>query len=177
MGRVSELVSEYTALIHPCRSTEYAVYARETSEIFQSFRAAIGGLEDIEDEIVQGLSGLRFNREWRDVMLWLIAADECATSPLVRPLCDLLDIRDEYVQHEWIAETLGEIGSPDAIDSLSKACEFDLPNDVFRSLSKKCLDSLMKIGTPDAIAEIRSHLSSPWIAVSEYAKELLDEAT
>ncbi len=91
---------------------------------------------------------------------------------LVTPLCELLAVRYEYLQHEWIAEILGNIGSPEATKALCDACSFDLKSDG-RSLAKRCLESLEAIGTPEAIEAIRSQLASPWPEVREYASELL----
>ncbi len=97
---------------------------------------------------------------------------------LVTPLSELLSIRDAYIQHEWVAELLGEIGDPRAIAALSDACSFDVEGDAFRSLPRRCLQALAEIGTPAALAAVESQLLSPWPVVREEAARLLagDEA-
>jgi HEAT repeat protein len=132
-------------------------------------------LGDIEPEVANGLQGLLANREPVRVMLWLHAAIARPSAGLVEPLCQLLLVRDGYLQHEWVAETLGEIGDPRAIPALSDTCSFDVGGDVFRSLPEKCLQALYQIGTPAALAAIEAQLSSPWPEVREEAAELLAE--
>jgi hypothetical protein len=97
---------------------------------------------------------------------------------LVGPLCELLSVRDAYLQHEWVAELLGEIGDPRAVAALSDACSFDVGGDPFRSLPKQCLQALYEIGTPAALAAIKVQELSPWPEVRWEATDLLagDEA-
>ena len=105
-------------------------------------------------------------------MLWIQAALEKPSVGLVEPLCELLAVRDCYLQHEWIAELLGEIGDPRAIGVLSDTCSFDLEGDVFRSLPKRCLQALDAIGTPEALVAIEAQRSSAWMEVRDEANEL-----
>jgi HEAT repeat protein len=176
MRRVDELVAEYASLLQPCYDMASAVSAADHyGKTIKTFRAAVRELGDVETEIVEGLRGLLVDRDWRQIDLWLNAADERASAGLVEPLCDLLAVRDRYIQHEWIAEMLGEIGSARAVRALKDACSFDVGGDTSRSLPRCCLDALMAIGTAEAMMAVRSQLSSPWPEVSEYAEELLTE--
>jgi HEAT repeat protein len=168
MGRVGQLVAAYTPLLQPCHDM---AAAKRYSNAIREFRADVRKLGDVEAEIVGGLRGLLVDSDWRRIDLWLNAADERASAGLVAPLCDLLDVRDRYIQHEWIAATLGEIGSVQAIRALADACSFDI--DPSRSLNQRCLDALAEIGTTEAITAIRSQLTSTWPEVREYAAELL----
>ncbi|HWG45742.1 MAG TPA: hypothetical protein VN688_23475 [Gemmataceae bacterium] len=176
MPPVGELVAEYASLLQSCHDMASAVVVVDHyGKTIRTFRAAVRELGDVEAEIAEGLRGLLVNRDWRQIDLWLNAADERASAGLVGPLCDLLDVRDRYIQHEWIAEMLGEIGSARAVRALTDACSFDVSGDTFRSLPRCCLDALAAIGTAEAMMAVRSQLSSPWSEVSEYAAELLNE--
>src|SRR5262249_30571513 len=115
------------------------------------------------------------DRNWTKVLLWVHAASARPSAGLVEPLCELLSFRDEYVQHEWVAELLGDIGDPRAVSALRDACSFDVNGGPFRSLPKRCLEALIAIGTPEAIAAVREQLASPWEGVGEWAAELLAE--
>lgn len=176
MGRVGELVTEYACLLHPCHDTSDVVaFAEKHRSTVGRFRAAVREIGDVEAEIADGLRGLLAEHDWRRVDLWLNAADERSSVGLVRPLCELLDVRDRYIQHEWIAETLGEIGIEEAINALTNACSFELSVDPSRSLAKRCLEALVAIGTDRATVAVQSQLASPWPELSEYAAELLAE--
>ncbi|AMV26081.1 PBS lyase HEAT-like repeat protein [Gemmata sp. SH-PL17] len=84
--------------------------------------------------------------------------------------------RDAYLQHEWVAEVLGEMGDPRAIPALRAACSFEVAGDAFRSLPKRCLEALIAISTPEAVAAAREQLASPWPEVREWAAEVLVES-
>jgi HEAT repeat protein len=174
MGRVAELITMYTPRFRP--APDLAGTDAFLATLGQ-FCAAVRELGDVEAEIADGLRGLLSDHDSLQVMLWVRAASEKPTVGLVGPLCDLLSVRDKYLQHEWVAEILGEIGSPLAIPALSDACSFDVSGDPFRSLPKRCLEALATIGTPEAMSAIRSQLSSPWPEVREEAAEFLAEVT
>lgn len=174
MDLVGELVAHHARLLQPCPDRDNALASAEDyGNTITSFRAAVRALGDIEAEIADGLRSLLIDRDWRRIDLWLNAADECPSAGLVGPLCNLLAVRDRYIQHEWIAEILGDIGSAQGIKALTEACSFDVKGDPFRSLAKRCLDALTAIGTPEAMMAVRSQLSSPWLEVREYVAELL----
>ncbi len=174
MATVAELVATYTLLLKPCHDkTGFLTTANHHYDIVKEFCTAVRRLEDIEAEIIEGLHGLLVDHDWRRITLWLNAANVRKSVGLVGPLCDLLDVRNRYIQHEWIAEILGEIGSAQAVRSLIHAFSFDI--DASRSFHKRCLEALVSIGTPEAISAVKSQLSSPWPEVREYATELLNE--
>lgn len=170
MGAVTELVSAYAPRFHPARElAEAEVWLVALAD----FCAAVRGLEDVETEVASGLRGLLADREPVRVELWLHAAMTRPSGGLVGPLCELLDVRDGYLQHEWVAETLGKIGDPRAVPALSDACTFDARGDAFRSLPKRCLQALYEIGTPAALKAIEAQLSSRWPEVRWEAADLL----
>jgi len=174
MARMGELVASYARLLEPCNDrTDALAAAKRYCDTVKEFRAAVRELGDVEAELADGLRGLLVDRDWRRIDLWLNAAAERASVGLVGPLCDLLDVRDRYIQHEWIAEALGEIGSAQAVRALADACSFDV--DASRSFHKRCLEALATIGTTEAIMAVKSQLSSPWPEVRDYAAELLAE--
>jgi HEAT repeat protein len=170
VGAVAELVAEFAPRFRPANDLAGAEAWRLT---LAEFSAAIRGLGDIEAEVAGGLRGLLTDRDPIRVMLWLHAAIARPSAELVEPLCELLSVRDGYLQHEWVAETLGEIGDPRAIPALSDACSFDLRGDIFRSLAKRCLQAMFEIGTPATLAAIEAKLSSPWPEVRCEAADLL----
>jgi HEAT repeat protein len=176
VGAVAELVAEFAPRFRPANDFAGAEAWRLT---LAEFCDAIRRLGDIETEVAGGLQGLLTDRDSIRVELWLHAAFTRPSAGLVGPLCELLSVRDGYLQHEWVAETLGEIGDPRAIPALSDACSFDVSGDVFRSLPKRCLQALYEIGTPAALTAIKAQLSSPWPEVRWEAADLLagDEAS
>jgi HEAT repeat protein len=175
VGEVAELVAQFSPRFRPANDLAGAEAWRLT---LAEFSVAVQGLGDIEVEVAGGLQGLLKDRDPIRVMLWLHAAFARPSAGLVEPLCELLSVRDRYLQHEWVAETLGEMGDPRAIPALSDACSFDVDGDVFRSLAKRCLQAMYEIGTPAALAAIEAQLSSPWPEVRWEAADLLahDEA-
>jgi HEAT repeat protein len=175
VSAVAELVASFAPRFRPASDLPEAEAWRVT---LTEFCAAIRKLGDIEAEVASELRGLLTDRDPIRVMLWLHAAISQPSAGLVGPLCDLLSVRDAYLQHEWVAELLGEIGDPRAIPALRDACSFDVGGDVFRSLPKRCLQALYEIDTPAALAAIQEQLSSPWSEVRGEAAELLadDEA-
>jgi PBS lyase HEAT-like repeat len=170
VGAVAELVAEFAPRFRPANDLAGAEAWRLT---LAEFSAAVRGLDEIEAEVAGGLQRLLTDRDPIRVMLWLHAAFARPSVGLVEPLCELLSVRDGYLQHEWVAETLGEIGDPRAISALSSACSFDVSGDAFRSLPKRCLEALIGIGTPEALAAVESQRSSPWAEVRECAEVLL----
>jgi hypothetical protein len=170
VGAVAELIAQFAPRFRPANDLSGAEAWRLT---LAEFSAAVRGLGEIEVEVVCGLRGLLMDRDPIRVMLWLHAAIARQSAGLVEPLCQLLSVRDGYLQHEWVAETLGEIGDPRAIPALSDACSFDVGGDVFRSLAKRCLQAMYEIGTPAALAAIEAQLSSPWPEVRWEAADLL----
>jgi HEAT repeat protein len=170
VGAVAELVAEFSPRFQPANDLAGADAWRLT---LAEFCAAVRKLGDIEAEVAGGLHALLTDRDPIRVMLWLHAAITRPSAGLVGPLCELLSVRDAYLQHEWVAELLGEIGDPRAITALSDACSFDVGGDVFRSLPKRCLQALYEIGTPAALAAIAAQLSSPWPEIRWEASGLL----
>jgi HEAT repeat protein len=171
MGQVTRLVTEFAQRFRPAYDAAGLEAFRVT---LGEFCNAVRQLTDVERETADGLRGLLSTRDSIRVILWLHAAITRPSPGLVEPLCELLSIRDEYVQHEWVAELLGEIGDPRAIPALRDACSFDVNGDPFRSLPKRCLEALAEIGTPEAMAVVREQLTSPWVEVREWAAELLE---
>ncbi len=170
MGEVAKLVAEFSPRIWPATDPAGAEAFRVT---VGEFRHAVRLLGDIEAEVVGGLRGLLNDRDWARVVLWLEVASARPNCGLVEPLCELLSVRDGYLQQEWVAELLGEIGDPRAVAALGDACSFEVEGDAFRSLPKRCLQSLAAIGTPDAQAAVESQLLSPWPEVRREAAEIL----
>ncbi len=170
MGAVAELIAEFAPRLQPAADSAGAEAFRLA---INEFRSAVRRLGEIEAEVSVGLRGLLTNRDWARVILWIEAAIARPSRGLVAPLCELLSVRDAYLQHEWVAELLGEIRDPHAVAALNDACSFDVEGDVFRSLPKRCLQALAAIGTPAALAAVESQLSSPWPEVRREAAELL----
>jgi len=170
VGTVADLIAEFAPRLRPAADPA-GVKASELT--INEFRSAVRRLGDIEADVSVGLRGLRTDRDWTRLILWLQAASVRPSRGLVAPLCELLSVRDTYLQHEWIAELLGEIGDPHAVAALNDACSFDIEGDAFRSLPKRCLQALAAIGTPAALAAVESQLSSPWPEVRREAAELL----
>lgn len=170
MGVIAGLVAEFAPRFRPANDLAGAEAWRLT---LAEFSTAVRGLGEIEAELAGGLQGLVTDRDPIRVMLWLHAAIAQPSAGLVQPLCELLSVRDGYLQHEWVAETLGEIGDPRAIPALSDACSFDVGGDVFRSLAKRCMQAMYEIGTPAALAAIEAQSSSPWPEVRWEAADLL----
>jgi len=170
VGAVAELVAEFAPQFRPANDPAGTEAWRLT---LAEFSAAVRGLGEIEAEVAGGLQRLLTDRDPIRVMLWLHAAFARPSAGLVEPLCALLSVRDGYFQHEWVAETLGEIGDPRAIPALSDACSFDVGGDAFRSLAKRCLQAMYQIGTPAALAAIEAQSSSPWPEVRWEVADLL----
>jgi HEAT repeat protein len=172
VGAVAELVAEFAPRFRP--ATDLAG-AETWHRILTEFSTSVRGLGDVEAEVAGGLRGLLTDRDAIRVDLWLHAAIARPTGGLVEPLGEMLSVRDGYLQHEWVAETLGKIGDPRAIPALSDACSFDVRGDASRSLPKRCLQALYEIGTPAALAVIEAQLSSPWPEVRWEAADLLTD--
>jgi len=172
VGKLADLVAEYSRRLQPIKDR---TGREEWALTFDQFQAEIRRLPNIEGEIIEGLRMLVLNPETSHCELWIQAASERPTAALVSPLCQILSVRNRYMQHEWVAEILGELKSPASIDCLRDACSFAVEGDVFRSLAKKCLGSLAAIGTASAIAAIKSQISSPWPEVRREAERVLDQ--
>jgi HEAT repeat protein len=170
VGAVAELIAEFAPRLPPA---DDSAGVKAFWLAINEFRSAVRRLGNIEAEVSVGLRGLLTDRDWTRVILWLEAASARPSHGLVAPLCELLSVRDTYLQHEWIAELLGEIGDPHAVAALNDACSFDIEDDAFRSLPKRCLQALSAIGTPAALAAVESQLSSRWPEVRRLATELL----
>jgi hypothetical protein len=143
------------------------------AKTFASFESEVASLSGVEGDIIAGLTNLLTDRDGKRVALWITAAGVHPTTAYVPALCALLSVQDAYLQHEWIADILREIRSPDAIDALREACSFDIPSDPARQLACRCLEALWTIATPAAFETIRSQLNSPWPEVRGEAKRLL----
>ncbi len=179
MGQVADLVTKFAARFRPVSD---AAGLEAFHATFRGFRDAVRSLADVEGEIADGLRGLLLDRAslegspWIAPLkgsLWIQAAGDRPSAGLVETLCELLSVRDRYLQHEWVAEILGEIGDPRAVPALRDACSFDVPGDASRSLPKRCLEALAAIGTPSAMEAVRQQLASPRVEVREEARELL----
>jgi HEAT repeat protein len=170
VGQVADLVTKFAKRFRPASD---AAGLEAFRVALSEYCEAVRPLADIEGEIADGLRGLLFDRDSLKVLLWVHAAITRPSAGLVEPLCELLSVRDGYLQHEWVADLLGEIGDPRAIPALRDACSFDVAGDVFRSLPKRCLEALAAIGTPSAMEVVREQLASPWVEVREEARELL----
>jgi HEAT repeat protein len=170
MGEVAKLVEEFAQRFPPVNDSAGREAFRVT---LVKFGAAVRRLSNVEAEIASGLRGLLADRNSLKIILWVDAAITRPSVGLVEPLCELLSVRDGYLQHEWVADLLGEIGDPRAVAALSSACSFDVSGDPFRSLPKRCLEALAAIGTPEALGAIEAQLSSPWPEVQQEAAELL----
>jgi len=118
---------------------------------------------------------LHLEVDWRRVDLWLNAAIEHSSDSYVPALCSLLSRRDRYIQHEWIAELLGDIGSADAIAALRDACDVDESFDPSQSLAFRCIDALHQIDTSDSCAVIESLADSPLEHVRDYARRTIND--
>lgn len=173
MGQVTDLVVKFAPRFRP--ATDLAG-AGEWQAILGEYCAAVRQLDGVEEEIGRGLRGLLTDHDGIRVMLWVHAAITRPTRGLVEPLCEVLSVRNAYLQHEWVAELLGEMGDPRAIPALRAACSFEVAGDAFWSLPKRCLEALVAISTPEAVAAAREQLTSPWPEVREWAAELLVES-
>jgi HEAT repeat protein len=172
VGPVADLVVKFAPRFRP--ATDLAG-AEEWQAVLGEFSTAVTQLDGVEEEIAEGLRGLLTDRDGIRIILWVHAAITRPTRGLVAPLCEVLSVRNAYLQHEWVAELLGEIGDPRAIPALRAACSFEVARDAFRSLPKRCLEALVAIGTPEAVTAAREQLMSPWPEVREWAAELLVE--
>lgn len=173
MGQVTDLVVKFEPRLRPATGL---AGAGEWQAILGEYCAAVKRLDGVEEEIGRGLRGLLTDRDGIRVILWVHAANTRPTRGLVEPLCELLCVRGAYLQREWVAELLGEMGDPRAIPALRAACSSEVAGDVCRSLPKRCLSALVAIGTPEACDAAREQLTSPWPEVREWAAELLIES-
>lgn len=173
MGQVADLVAEFAPRFPPAAGS---AGAKEWQATLGEFCTAVKHLGGVEEEIGRGLRGLLADRDGVEVILWVHAAITRPTPGLVEPLCEVLSVRDAYLQHEWVAELLGEMGDPRAIPALRAACTSEVAGDVTRSLPKRCVEALVAIGTPEAVDAARAQLTSPWPEVREWAAELLAES-
>jgi hypothetical protein len=170
MGELAELVAEFAPRLQSATGLAYRAFQPTLSEFCTAVRTLSHG---VDAEVADGLRGLLADRDPIRITLWLHCAMTRPSAGLVAPLCDLLLVGDRYLQHEWIADLLGEMGDPRAVDALSQTCSFDVSGDAFRSLPKRCLQALAAIGTREAMAAIEVQLSSPWVEVREEAAHLL----
>ena len=173
MGQVTDLVAGFAPRFRP--ATDTAGWEGWQAALGE-FCTAVKHLDGVGEEIGRGLRGLLTDRDGIKVILWGHAANTRPSPGLVEPLCEVLPVRGAYLQHEWAAELLGEMGDPRAIPALRAACTSEVAGDVDRSLAKRCLSALVAIGTPEAIDAAREQLASPWHEVHERAAQLLTES-
>ena len=172
MNTAAELVSHYSEQLQPC----YPPCDESTRRLeltFKSFRAAFRELPDPSAEIGNALVTLQNVRNPGHIDLWLMAATEFPNRSYVPALCELLMHRERYIQHEWIAEILGDLGDEHAIPALIDACNVDDTFDPAQSLAFRCIDSLQQIDIPESRSAIRSLAESPLAHVREYAIQAL----
>jgi HEAT repeat protein len=176
MPTIAQLVQDYSERLR--QATNSDIYSRGdiVQKTFASFQSEVASLSGVESDIVAGLTSLLTERDLNRRDLWITAAGVHPSPAYVPALCSLLSVRDAYLQHEWIADILREIRSPDAIDALRDACSFDMPSDPAHQLSRVCLGALWTIATPAAFEAIRSQLHSPWPEVRDEARRLLEIA-
>ena len=173
MSTISQLVQDYSSRLRSlnCSRERDRDILEET---FASFESEVASLSDIESDIIAGLTSLLTDHDGSRVSLWITAAGVRPSLIYVPTLCELLSVREAYLQHEWIVDILRELRSPDSIDALRDACSYDIPSDPACQLARLCLEALCVIATPDAFEALRSQLHSPRPEIREEAKRLLE---
>lgn len=155
MGTATELVHRYAQQLEPC-TPPYDESTRQLEYAYKSFIVAVQQLNDPVVEIRDALPRLHDETDWRYVNLWLMAAIEHPDATYVPELCALLMHRGRYIQHEWIAELLGDIGDSNAISALVDTCSAGETLAAAHSLAHRCIDSLQQIATPESKAAIET---------------------
>jgi HEAT repeat protein len=168
VARVADQVNEYASLLEQLSGSQGA---ERFSILVAEFNSRLREWGNIDSEIVEGLNSLLKDNDYQRVLLWINAAWLSKSAQFVKPLCELL-AQQNTSYHEWIAELLGEIESPDAIEPLQKACKYDF-GDFTTSRTIRCLVALDAIGTSEAIEAIKTQLVTPHPEVRKYAAELL----
>lgn len=174
METVSQLVERFESRIVPC-SPPYRESTTELEFTYMSFGAAVKQLESPVSEVATALESLHDETIQNRIDLWLMAACQIPDASFVIPLCKLLGVRNRYMQHEWIAELLGDIGDPRAIQPLIETCGDSWEFDASGFVQHRCIDSLLRISTPESIDAVRKLAESDLESVREYAIMALGE--
>jgi len=174
METVSKLVIRFDSLIETCTAPS-SESTRNLEFTYASFVAAVQELDSPIGEIAAALELLPNESQQNRIDLWLMAACQCSDESFVSALCKLLAVRNRYTQHEWVAELLGEIGDPRAIQALVCACEESWDYDALGSLQHRCIDALLGISTPESIDSVKNLAKSNLESVREYARMALSD--
>ena len=134
------------------------------------------GLCDVRVCIVAGLSEAAHAADWGRFQTYVLAAYHQPDGPMAPILCAVLDrwreIRPVYI--EDIAEVLGLIRNPVAIDCLERAIRNEPEwDDAGHHFARKCVRSLAEIGTPAAVTALRRIARSDIAPIREEALEAL----
>jgi hypothetical protein len=150
-----------------------------------SFWDRMRQLGDLRPCIHQGLEAAAAASDWSHFNCYILAAFRQHDNSMTSVLCRVLDgwndafaridpAMGEGPHIEDIAELLGEIADPAAVPSLRRGIYNGPEWDEYQQFARKCIWSLGKIGTTEALAAIRMAAGSEDPYIKEYGADELE---
>ncbi|MCD9018191.1 HEAT repeat domain-containing protein [Parachryseolinea silvisoli] len=114
------------------------------------------------------------NRNYDGVQVLVIAALQAPSKKYTTTLCLILDARLASVNNDDIVDLLCDIGDPAAVPSLIRAAKTEWPLDEHMHINKKCIWTLRKICTDEAIRGLQELTQHTSVVINHEAQKELE---
>lgn len=139
------------------------------------FLSKIQELPNVENDLLTALKEKKAARDWSTVCVLIWAVQRTPHICYTNLLCSLLDERSDNDLFEAVLDALFEIGDERSISSIERILSYHIPGDDDLHFNKKCLQTLVKIGTSDAMCKIEKFLNEENCPdkIKDYARQIL----
>jgi len=124
-------------------------------ERLQQVMREIRTLGDISDDLLEAINEQCDRKNWGALFRLIGIIHYSPSKKFTRILCEILDNHKEQGIAENVVDALFSIEDESSILALTRSLDYYEPGDDDRHLNRKIIDTLLKIGTPDAIASIK----------------------
>ena len=124
-------------------------------ERIQRVMREIRTLGDISDDLLEAINEQFDRKNWGALFRLIGIIHYSPSKKFTRILCEILDNHKEQGIAENVVDALFSIEDESSILALTRSLDYYEPGDDDRHLNRKIIDTLLKIGTPDAIASIK----------------------
>ena len=124
-------------------------------ERLQQVMREIRTLGDISDDLLEAINEQFDRKNWGALFRLIGIIHYSPSKKFTRILCEILDNHKEQGIAENVVDALFSVEDESSILALTRSLDYYEPGDDDRHLNRKIIDTLLKIGTPDAIASIK----------------------
>ena len=143
-------------------------------ERIQRVMREIRTLGDISDDLLEAINEQFDGKNWGALFRLIGIIHYSPSKKFTRILCEILDNHKEQGIAENVVDALFSVEDESSILALTRSLDYYEPGDDDRHLNRKIIDTLLKIGTPDATASIKLALNNDDPIIREAAQAALD---